>query len=387
MAIGMKMVWACLIVGRVATPQPVTVGQPAPKWMIGAVVQGHVEEPGLKPTVVEFWATWCPPCREAIPHLNELADQFTDRSINFLSVTHESDSEDKVRAFLKTHPMRGTVALDREGKTFQVYGAGLPTTVLITASGKIAGATNEPERITPAMLEDLLAERPIDLPAMSSLGPRRPLSFGMKIIEPAALVRIVITPVVSGEPGFVARGDQFESRGTTVSELLAFAYDISPTRIIVPTPLQQRAYAVQAWVPPSRVDLLKPLMQTAIAAAAGFQTKRETRRVDVLILHGLPGKLRESYGSPHPSMKVEPGHLSGDGIELDWLQKQIEAEAAKPVIIDHPINKQVQYDVRWDPSKPDSFETALRDQLGVEVKRDLRDIEFLVIEDRENRKP
>jgi len=387
MAIGMKMVWACLIISQVAIAQPVTVGQPAPKWMIGAVLQGQVEEPGIKPTVVEFWATWCPPCQEAIPHLNELADQFMGRSIDFLSVTHESDTEDKVRAFLKNHPVRGTVVLDPAGKTFQAYDAGLPTTVLITASGKIAGATNEPERITSAMLEDLLSGRRIDLPATSSLGPRQPLALGMKINDPAALVRIVITPVVKGEPGYVARGDQFEARGTTVSELLAFAYDIPPTRIIMPASLQQRAYAIQAWVPPSRVDLLRPLMQTALAAATGFQTKRETRRVDVLVLHGLPGNLRESHGSPHRSMKVEPGHLSGDGIELDWLRKQIEAVAAKPVIIDHPIKKEVQYDVRWDPSEPHSFETALRGQLGVEVKHDLRDIEFLVVEDRENPQP
>ena len=84
MAIGMKMVWACLITGQVVTAQPVTVGQPDPKWTIGAVVQGHVEEPGFKPTVVEFWATWCTPCREAIPHLNKLADQFKDRSIDLV---------------------------------------------------------------------------------------------------------------------------------------------------------------------------------------------------------------------------------------------------------------------------------------------------------------
>lgn len=388
MSIGTRMIWwVSVIVSQISAAQPLTVGQAAPKLVIGTIEQGRVEEKlGSKATVLEFWATWCPPCREAIPRLNELAEQFKDRPIDFLSLTPES--EETVMAFLKTHLMRGIVALDPGGKMFQSYGAGLPTTAFITASGKIAGVTHDPERITPAMLEDLLSERPIDLPAISSFGPRRALAIGTKIDDSAALVKIVITPVFQ-QSGSVDTEDQFESTGSTLPELLAFAYNVSPIRLVVPMPLQQRIYAVQARVPPRHADQLRPLMQNALAATAGIQARWETRSVDVLVLQGLPGKLRESprdLPASRPA-SLTPGHLSGDGAELDKLRQQIEAVVDKPVIVERPASMKVQYELDWDVTRPGSFAAALRDQLGLELKPEQRELEILVVEDRQDTKP
>ncbi len=246
---------------------------------------------------------------------------------------------------------------------FQSYNAGLPTAVLITGSGKIAGVTNEPERISPAMVEDLLSGRPIDLPGISSLGPRRALALGTKINDSAALVRIVITPVFQ-ESGWVGTADQFESKGSTLPELLAFAYAISsPARLVIPVPLQQGIYAVQAWVPPGHSDQLRPLMQNALAAVAGIQIKREPRSVEVRVIQRLPGKLRESHrdvAAGRPA-SLSHGHLSGDGVGLDTLRQQIETVIGKPVIIDHPASMKVQYELNWDVTKPGSLEAALRD--------------------------
>src|ERR1039457_5194390 len=63
-----------------------------------------------KVVVLEFWATWCGPCVKAIPHLNDLAEQFKDKPVVFISVT--SENEDVVRIFLKNHPMKTWVGLD-----------------------------------------------------------------------------------------------------------------------------------------------------------------------------------------------------------------------------------------------------------------------------------
>ena len=42
--------------------------------------------------VLEFWVTWCGPCVQAIPHWNELVDEFHDKPVRFLSVTSENES-------------------------------------------------------------------------------------------------------------------------------------------------------------------------------------------------------------------------------------------------------------------------------------------------------
>ncbi len=385
MAITTRVIWGfSLIVSQILGAQTITVGQSAPKLEIRTIEQGRIEQkPEPRATVLEFWATWCPPCREAIPHLNQLAEQFKDRPIDFLSLTPET--EETVVAFLKTHPMRGVVALDPGGKMFQSYGAGLPTTVLITASGKIAAITNEPERITPAMIENLISGHPVDLPGLSALGPRRALALSTKINDSTASVRIIITPVFQ-ESGWVSTSDQFESNGSTLPELLAFAYDTSPVRLVIPVPLQQAMYAVQAWVPPGNTDQLRPLMQNALAAAAGIQVKQEMRSVDVLVMQGLPGKLRESHRD-RPAVRpagLSRGHLFGDGVELDTLRQQAQTLVGKPIIIDRPASAKVEYELNWDASTPGSFETALRDQLGLELKPERREIELLVVKEPRN---
>eukprot|EP01027_Heterolobosea_sp_BB2_P010834 GEZU01015843.1.p1 GENE.GEZU01015843.1~~GEZU01015843.1.p1 ORF type:complete len:154 (+),score=38.14 GEZU01015843.1:50-511(+) len=43
--------------------------------------------------VVEFWATWCPPCRASIPHLTKLQQQYKDKDVVFLGITTEDDAE------------------------------------------------------------------------------------------------------------------------------------------------------------------------------------------------------------------------------------------------------------------------------------------------------
>ena len=76
-----------------ATAASLNAGDPAPKLHTGKFVQGDpVTEfaPG-KAYIVEFWATWCGPCREALPHLRDVAQKFQDQPFVVLSVSLDSD--------------------------------------------------------------------------------------------------------------------------------------------------------------------------------------------------------------------------------------------------------------------------------------------------------
>ena len=93
---------------------------------------------------VEFWATWCAPCIASIPHLNELAEQYRDEDVVFISLTDEPLAT--VESFLKRKPIKGWVALDTDRGAGDAYGVtGIPRTFLIGRTGKILGETDPSE--------------------------------------------------------------------------------------------------------------------------------------------------------------------------------------------------------------------------------------------------
>ncbi len=144
------------------------IGEAAPALHLANVVQGP-EMSGInweslkgKVVVLEFWATWCAPCIEAIPHLNELADHFEGKPIQFISIA-KRDSLANVKRSLKRKPMKGWVALDENDKTSSAYGASaIPHTAIIGKDGKLVGFFY-PRRITEDVLQNIIdGKAPID---------------------------------------------------------------------------------------------------------------------------------------------------------------------------------------------------------------------------------
>src|SRR5205085_2807673 len=81
---------------------------------------GSWQELKGKAVVIEFWATWCGFCVDSIPHLNDLAEKFKSRPVQFVSVTDETDVR-LVKNFLKEHPIAGWVAFDDNETTFDGF--------------------------------------------------------------------------------------------------------------------------------------------------------------------------------------------------------------------------------------------------------------------------
>lgn len=99
-------------------------------------------EPG-KVYVVEFWATWCPPCRESIPHLTEVAAQYKDKGVVVVGVSVE-DEEETVRSFVEKQgdQMNYVVAFDPDKKVRDAYMKAfaeryIPHAFLVDGGGKV----------------------------------------------------------------------------------------------------------------------------------------------------------------------------------------------------------------------------------------------------------
>jgi thiol-disulfide isomerase/thioredoxin len=144
-------------------PKLAKAGLPAPELSLKKIINapaavkeinGWSELEG-KAVVLEFWATWCDPCVESIPHMNQLAERFSGKPVVFISVTDESEAD--VRAFLKDHRMDSWIAPEAGAglfKAFRVYGR--PHTVLINRDGKVAAFTY-PAKVTEETVMALLA--------------------------------------------------------------------------------------------------------------------------------------------------------------------------------------------------------------------------------------
>lgn len=104
--------------------------------------------------LLEFWATWCPPCRAMIPHMQELAQKYTQRGLQILSVTNENP--EKVKSFVDEHKITYTIGLDKASQTTRTYGIrSIPTAYLIGRDGKVIWQ-GHPAQLKESQIEEAL---------------------------------------------------------------------------------------------------------------------------------------------------------------------------------------------------------------------------------------
>jgi thiol-disulfide isomerase/thioredoxin len=118
-----------------------------------------------KVRVVEFWASWCEPCRDAMPHLAELVADLGARGLSVYAVSFDED-RDQVSAFLERMAGAPPVLWDKGGDRWSARYevTRLPTTVLVDRKGVVravqAGWTPAKARETRREVERLLGEAP-----------------------------------------------------------------------------------------------------------------------------------------------------------------------------------------------------------------------------------
>jgi len=106
--------------------------------------------------ILDFWASWCRPCRTALPILQEVQKKYASSQLCLLTI-NQGESDNEVSAFLDDYDLQDlTVAMDPEAKSGRDYQVqGLPHTVIIGPSGTV-------EKVwvgfSPFLENDLVAE-------------------------------------------------------------------------------------------------------------------------------------------------------------------------------------------------------------------------------------
>jgi len=115
-----------------------------------------------KVVVLNFWATWCTPCKREIPLLNQLVEKFSDRKdIVFVALT--TDSRDRVKDFLKTQDFKYLLTF-AHGEVFKSYKvSAIPTHYIINQEGKIVfrmvGSLPDIHKILETRINNLLRQK------------------------------------------------------------------------------------------------------------------------------------------------------------------------------------------------------------------------------------
>jgi len=125
-------------------------------WHLSAL-QGRV-------VLLNFWATWCDPCREEMPSLEALARRHRADPVSVLTVNYQ-ESEPAIRRFLERVPLGLPVLLDRDGSATKAWTPRVfPTTVMVDRSGRplhqIVGAIDWAGDEARRWMHDLLASGP-----------------------------------------------------------------------------------------------------------------------------------------------------------------------------------------------------------------------------------
>jgi thiol-disulfide isomerase/thioredoxin len=104
--------------------------------------------------LVDFWATWCGPCRQSIPHLNTLAARFKDK----LSIVGLSDESADVIAKMTSPQINYHVATDTEARSFRMVGVtAIPHAILLDPDGFVRFEGN-PMYLTEDRLSRLISK-------------------------------------------------------------------------------------------------------------------------------------------------------------------------------------------------------------------------------------
>lgn len=165
---------AALVVFAVLSPCNASVNgpelkKPAPPLNLSNVLQApadasaNLEALRGKVVVIDFWATWCGPCRKSIPHWNELVDGFKGKPVQFIAITDED--EGVVAAFLKRTPIHSWVGLDGMGQSMRdrYRIEGIPTTVIVNQTGVVVAVTHQAV-LQPKHIEEVIKTGTSSLP-------------------------------------------------------------------------------------------------------------------------------------------------------------------------------------------------------------------------------
>ena len=134
------------------------IGQPAPGFRLAALDGGpetDLEDLRGRPVLVNFWASWCIPCREEFPLYRDARSAHAAEGLEIVGIVHDDDAE-SARGFAEEFGAEWPLVIDPTNAAWEAYGGGrgLPRTYYVDRGGGVRAVSYGPP--PPDVLEELL---------------------------------------------------------------------------------------------------------------------------------------------------------------------------------------------------------------------------------------
>jgi uncharacterized protein (TIGR03435 family) len=329
-----------------------------------------------KVVVLEFWATWCGPCVQSIPHLNDLAEQFKNKPVVFISVT--SENEDVVQLFLKNHPMKTWIGLDDYevlNKAFRVEG--IPHAVIVDANGHIAAITH-PAGLKPEHLEEVLAGKKCSLPepavytvdkfADDAVPNQAPALFEISIREHK------MPPKIQG-PVCMWSTDtnrcDFNGKIATIESAINYVFAKTSSRTFIKCKLSEGYYDFVLRAPAGHSNELQNEFIAVLQTAFGIEVKQSTKQMDVYVLT----QITTNAPGLHSAEKFAGGGETGGGFRLNGSKMSgiahfLEGALRTPVFDETGLNGIFNVDMKWKLSQAEQLRAGTDRRIWQAIEAD-----------------
>jgi uncharacterized protein (TIGR03435 family) len=331
--------------------------------------------------VLEFWGTWCGPCRQAIPHLNALVTSQKDKKIEFYSIAIQ-DTEADLKAFLAKTALNTNIVLDTNSATSNAYNIHLlPTTLLIGADGKVAAIT-APDRVTPLVLEQLIAGKPLGLPIANLK--MADFDWTRKLPTTAtSYVWIEESNSASGGTKFPPNSGTLTGDGIEARTIVAVAYNVGYNHTDWRAKMVDNlVYRIAVKAPIKDDTIVREMMRPVIKPLFNLAVRWEEQEKDVYIISTDPSK---KLNLSPPIISDEGGARGG---VIDW--PSLTSEKMVELFTDYCFDvitvdetglgdKKFSLKLKWIPGNRTSAQKAIED-MGFQVVKGKRKIKMLVVE-------
>ncbi len=168
-ALVLVMVFTLMVSGAHADPEAM-YGKTFPDFTVKTISgEDFTLSESLKThdlVVINFWATWCPPCCMEFPFLQEAWEKYADRVDVIAMSVERTDTEKVLKSFAKEYGLTFSIGRDEKKLLDKMRGDAIPTTLIVDRTGKVVsvdvGAKMSVEEFT-ELFDSLLADIPVEI--------------------------------------------------------------------------------------------------------------------------------------------------------------------------------------------------------------------------------